>query len=385
VMIVMTICAIITFGLPLFFTCQSTADIHTVPNVCDNEGTNTTIDTFYFCEELLFSRATGLFHFPPLIVHLISYFIMAALTSGLSVAAGLFVPMMLVGGSMGRIVGKIVEQFQRFPGKNIDPSIYALVGAAAMMSGFSRITISLCVIVIELTENTQYLLPILLAVLVAKFVGDAISKPLYEELAAIKSIPLLEYHPPTFAFRVGVTEVMSPDVQCIDVKDSLDRIVHILQSTNHNGFPVVDNKGLGREKTFRGIILRTQLMVLLDRQQYQPPGLETAAMLDNEYYETLMNHKWSLEDISLPPKDRRHDLYMDVSDYMDRSHPVVQQSFSFIEAYRLFQTQGLRHLPVVDDLMQVTGILTRHDLLYFHFFDERQSVIQPAFYGKDLI
>jgi H+/Cl- antiporter ClcA len=35
----------------------------------------------------------------------------------------------------------------------IDESIYALIGAGAMMTGFSRITISLCVIMIEITQS----------------------------------------------------------------------------------------------------------------------------------------------------------------------------------------------------------------------------------------
>lgn len=40
----------------------------------------------------------------------------------------------------------------------IDVSIYSLIGATAMMSGFARITISLCVIVTELTGSKFYLL-----------------------------------------------------------------------------------------------------------------------------------------------------------------------------------------------------------------------------------
>lgn len=51
---------------------------------------------------------------------------------------------------------------------------------------------------------------------------------------------------------------------------------------------------------------------------------------------------------------------------MDRSHVVIQDSFSFINAYRLFQTEGLRHLPVVNKNFQVVGIVTRHDLLIFN-------------------
>jgi chloride channel 7 len=66
---------------------------------------------------------------------------------------------------------------------------------------------------------------------------------------------------------------------------------------------------------------------------------------------------------------------------MDVSHVIVQDTFSYLDAYRLFGTQGLRHLPVVDDQFQVIGIITRRDLLHFHFetlsSSRALSVIEP--------
>jgi H+/Cl- antiporter ClcA len=116
-------------------------------------------------------------------VFLIIYFALVTVTSGLSVSAGLFVPMLIIGyprcsynliylgATFGRIIGRMVAAV--FSGLStyfhvaltylpsglnppIDTSIYALVGSAAMMAGFSRTTISLCVILIELTESNVF-------------------------------------------------------------------------------------------------------------------------------------------------------------------------------------------------------------------------------------
>lgn len=48
-------------------------------------------------------------------------------------ASGIFIPMMVVGGSLGRYVGWIVAQI--VPQLTIDSSIYAVVGSAALMAG----------------------------------------------------------------------------------------------------------------------------------------------------------------------------------------------------------------------------------------------------------
>lgn len=111
--------------------------------------------------KLLFSRTDDMFNMYSLIVYLVVYFCLVLVTSGVALAAGLFLPMMVVGATYGRIVGLILQYI--FPNLNppIDTSIYALVGSAAMMAGFSRITISLCVIMMEITESTIHLVLVL--------------------------------------------------------------------------------------------------------------------------------------------------------------------------------------------------------------------------------
>ncbi len=46
---------------------------------------------------------------------------------------------------------------------------YALIGAAAMLAGISRLTISLTVMMMEATGNVSYGLPIFIAIIFAKW------------------------------------------------------------------------------------------------------------------------------------------------------------------------------------------------------------------------
>ena len=56
---------------------------------------------------------------------------------------------------------------------------------------------------------------------------------------------------------------------------------------------------------------------------------------------------------------------------MVRSPYVVYADCPLSRAYRLFVTMGLRHLVVTDELNQVTGIITRSDLI--HHQDELEA------------
>ena len=48
---------------------------------------------------------------------------------------------------------------------------------------------------IEITNDVAFLLPIMVAIMVAKWVGDYITHPLYHSLLEMKCIPFLESEP----------------------------------------------------------------------------------------------------------------------------------------------------------------------------------------------
>ena len=101
----------------------------------------------------------SLFHDPPGSHHLLTlgifsiiYFLLNCWTYGISVSSGLFIPTLLMGAAWGRVVGAFLETYidNSMLG---DPGKYALLGAAAMLGGVTRMTISLAVIIIEATKT----------------------------------------------------------------------------------------------------------------------------------------------------------------------------------------------------------------------------------------
>ncbi len=108
-----------------------------------------------------------------LILALIFKMVITIFTFGLKIPAGLFIPSLAMGAIVGRIVGIGMEQLVYFyhdslpwffEGKCsqdescITPGLYAMVGAAAVLGGVTRMTVSLVVIMFELTGKIYKLL-----------------------------------------------------------------------------------------------------------------------------------------------------------------------------------------------------------------------------------
>ena len=115
--------------------------------------------------------------------------ILTTITFGIKVPAGIYVPSMVVGGLLGRIVGHGVQYLVYMypdaaifsdcpktmsPGQCVTPGVYAMVAAGATMCGVTRLSVTLAVILFELTGSLDHVLPFSLAILVSKWTADAL-------------------------------------------------------------------------------------------------------------------------------------------------------------------------------------------------------------------
>jgi H+/Cl- antiporter ClcA len=91
------------------------------------------------------------------------------MTLGIAAPRGLLVPYLAIGGAYGRFIGQLLKS-SILPDANLHT--FALIGAASFLGGSARMTISLCVILIETTGSVARGLPIMVTLMVAKWVGD---------------------------------------------------------------------------------------------------------------------------------------------------------------------------------------------------------------------
>ncbi|CAI5457445.1 unnamed protein product [Closterium sp. Yama58-4] len=126
-------------------------------------------------------------------VFLIAYSLLAASISGLAVPSGQFIPQLLYGAALGRLYGMALHA--ALPEQFAQPSIYAHVGSAACLAGYTHLTISLAVMLMEASGDISLLLPILCGIGVAKAVAQLLGRSYDEVLLSIKKIPFLQDKP----------------------------------------------------------------------------------------------------------------------------------------------------------------------------------------------
>ncbi|XP_072012538.1 H(+)/Cl(-) exchange transporter 6 [Engystomops pustulosus] len=119
-----------------------------------------------------------------------------------------------------------------------------------------------------------------------------------------------------------------------------------------------------RPLTFHGLVLRSQLVTLLVRgvcytetqSSASQPRLSHAEM--SEDYPRYPD----IHDVNLTLLNPR--MIVDVTPYMNPSPFTVSPNTHVSQVFNLFRTMGLRHLPVVNAVGEIVGIITRHNLTH---------------------
>jgi chloride channel 7 len=100
------------------------------------------------------SRAT--FSSFTLAMFFIPYQLVFSVMIGSAVPGGVFIPSMIAGASLGRVIGHLLRSINGAELLFADKGTYALVGAAATLSGLTRLTIAATVMLLEATGTMQY-------------------------------------------------------------------------------------------------------------------------------------------------------------------------------------------------------------------------------------
>jgi chloride channel 3/4/5 len=302
---------------------------------------------------------------------------LTVVTFGIKVPAGIFIPTLGVGACAGRIVGLAVQYAQwRWPAAPVFsscegntvcviPGLYAMVGAAAALSGVTRTTVSLAVIMFELTDTLTYAVPVMLAVLVAKTIADALEpKGIYELAIELSQLPYLNAKHQYLWGSSTVSDVTDREVDVIDIghsntvrtlRDQLARLVRA--GYVDTGFPILNTDVNGKSRMLGfigGNELEHALSIVAEGADYpvyfQSEGGGRFRTLSSSSISSIIDHAEDPFNFSV---------------YMDKAPLTISVNSPLELVQQFFVKLGARYVVVTDASGYYEGVIDKNGWLAF--------------------
>ena len=288
---------------------------------------------------------------------------------GCKVPAGIFVPSMAIGAAFGRTVGILVQALhESFPTSVffsacepdlpcITPGTYAFLGAASALSGIMHITVTVVVIMFELTGALTYILPTMIVVGVTKAVGELFGKGgIADRMIWFNGFPFLD-RKEEHNFGVPVSQVMTNEPVTISATgNTIEEIEELLQMDKFQGFPIVEDR---RSKILVGYIGRTELKYAIDRAKkdrdvpstarvfFTPPG-NIGTVGASGYFEGTSSSS------------------LDFSQFIDPTPVAVHPRLPLETVMDMFRKIGPRVI-LIEYRGRLVGLVTVKDCLKYQF------------------
>ncbi|KAH8832275.1 Cl-channel protein [Flagelloscypha sp. PMI_526] len=316
--------------------------------------------------------------------------LLTAWTFGMMVPAGIFLPTIAIGACLGRAMGLFTQEIRRsFPGAYwfqscppdsaihcVSPGFYAVIGASAMLGGVTRMTISIVVILFELTGALSHVLPIMISVMISKFVGDAFGKDgVYMAWIKFRGYPWIGLGEEFRDSGESEATVMRPlkDVKVIrDGIWSVGEVEELVDKwTEIHGFPVVGMTNTGWDGVV-GFVTREEVKrVLHTIPAHQKTHL---CVFSSSSSITADSDSDSLQRPTV-----------DLSETVDRAPIQLRQTVPLELVVSMFQKMNLHHVIIANGTGKMVGFITKRDVvrLLKRGFDDSYGVRQQEEDGDE--
>jgi len=286
------------------------------------------------------------------------------ITYGCKVPAGIFVPSMAAGATFGRALGIIIDYaYKKNPNlaifsacdegdKCIIPGTYAFLGAAAGLCGITDLTVTVVIIMFELTGAIRYILPTMIVVAITKGINDRWGKGgIADQMIKFNGLPFMDSKE-EFHFHTAVTSAMSSVVVAFSADPSdaltLEQLKQTLKKTKYRGFPIIRS---GNNPKIEGYISRYEVEYVLIKNESVNPG-------------TLCNFNL---------RERGSTEKIDFSSMINQAPLSVDCETSLKFVSDIFVKLGPRYL-LIELLGTLIGVITRKDILLYEHSIHRKEV-----------
>lgn len=261
-----------------------------------------------------------------LIVLGVAKLVMTAISLGGGFVGGVFAPTLFIGIMFGTAFGKFALRFADSTMVG-NPQAYAIAGMAGLMAGIVRAPITAIMLVFELTDDYQLILPIMLTSVICVVFVERIGPAGIYALSLIRNGIHLQYGRDVDVMQgITVGEAMVSPAPRIEDTSTLKELRDALKFQHARALAVVDHDG-----KYLGIVTLSDLQAGFDK---------------------------ALEDPNLDVKDLR------VADIYTHETITISPDEALWSAIRIMGRHDIGHVPVLkrgtDTLL---GMLRRNDIM----------------------
>ncbi len=183
-------------------------------------------------------------------------FISWAVALGSGTSGGTLAPLLTIGGAAGALMASVVIYF--FPGSGITLSLAALVGMSAMFAGASRALLTAIIFALEVTGQSNALLPLLAACTASYFVSFFLMEStIMTEKITRRGVKTPDSYEPDILETISVKQVVNENGLVLSEDNTIGEVRNWLEKEtdyNSNYFIIVSENN-----EFRGIISSSNL------------------------------------------------------------------------------------------------------------------------------
>lgn len=278
------------------------------------------------------------------------------ITYGCKIPAGIFVPSMATGATFGRTLGVLFDKFYRnhqdlllfkicSSGEHncIIPGTYAFLGAAAALCGITNMTVTVVIIMYELTGALRYIVPTMIVVAITQVLNEKYKNgAIADQMIEFNGLPFIDTKK-EHNFNTPVTSAMSHVVIAFSSDESerlcVDKLRNILEKTDCRGYPVIKSSS---RPLIIGYISRVDMEPVISKNSSN--GHQFCSFVSSNIAEDKL-------DLS----------------FLVNKHPFTiscKADLDFVTT--MFVKLGPRYILIEKDGVLV-GIITRKDILRYEF------------------
>ncbi len=208
-----------------------------------------------------------------------------SITLGSGGSGGIFAPSLFMGAMLGAFFGHFVHSY--FPDITAEPGAYALVAMGGLVAGTTRAPVTAIIIVFELTNDYNIILPLMVTVVISTILSSKLSREsIYTLKLVLRNIHIKEGTASNIMESIFVHDVYSKEYDSINISDNFNDVVNKVIQGKGRKFPVINQNnelmGVILTETIKDYLFdKDTLKDLLIASDLLSPNFDKVSLSDN--------------------------------------------------------------------------------------------------------